>query len=395
MKRQTTMFSILGCVLGCLLAVSCGRAPKLTLTASSDTLLSGCVVSVRAQVQDDAIADEAPIIDWYIDGVRVPDESQADIDFTREVTEPATIVVSAKPAGRFGAPRTSIAIRAVPVPFRDPLTSDYEFTESPVIARGENQYLDPGAIAFRDGKFHAVFNAIARYPEIHFGHALSPDGIEWKINAPIRENAMTIDTVAKAIGIKPRNVHAGSIFFENGEWLLFFTAANAGDFFYGNVFRASAASADGPWKIDPTPVLGAVGNDWFKGDQGLPQIFKLSDTKYRLYYATRKGAVGLARSIDGKSFVKDDAPIANALLPAIEKTSWGWVMISNNTIYLSLDGLAWQRYARPLFSAKDLETRKITNLMVTSLRARNGRYYYFLEGSTTTNSDVYLISWEE
>ncbi|HNY21402.1 MAG TPA: hypothetical protein PKO22_04550 [Treponemataceae bacterium] len=395
MKRHYSLCLIAGWISACLMFLSCGNAPSLTLTASSDTLLSGCVITVRAQAQDSGASDDTRKIDWYIDGVKVPDATQSDLELTREVSEPTTIIVSAKPAGRIGAARASITIKARPVPFKNPLASDYEFTESPVIARGDNQYLDPGAIAFREGKFHASFNAIGKYPEIHFGHAESANGVEWTKTASAREETLTLDLVAKAIGVKPSNIHSGSLLFDKGEWTLYFTAANAGDFFYGNVFRATSANPKGPWEIDGTPVLGAAGNDWFKGDQGLPQIFKFSDSEYRLYYATRKGAVGLARSSNGRKFVKDDKPIANVLHPAIAKAAWGWVMVSNDTVYLSLDGIAWQRYKNRLFSTADLDARKIKNLMITCLCVQNGRFYYFLEGSTSTDSNVYLISWAE
>lgn len=393
MIRRTYFARLAGSALASLLLFSCGNAPKLTLTASDETLISGCVITVRAR--DAGRADETSKIDWYVDGVKVPDAVHGDLDLTREVSEPTAITVAAKPSGRIGAKKTTIAIRAAPVPFKNPLASDYEFTKDPVIARGNDVFVDPGAIAYGEGKFYASLNAIRREPELHSSYAESADGVTWTRSDEPEKDTLSIGLVAKAIGVRPNNVHSGSLILDRGEWTLYFTATNAGDYFYGNVFRATAAQPNGPWKIDAAPVLGALGNDWYKGDQGLPQIFKVSDTEYRLYYATRKGAVALARSSDGIHFVKDDKPVAYALLPTIAKTDWGWVMISNDTIYLSLDGISWQRYAQKLFSAKDLEDRESITPMVTALLVHGGEFRYYLEGMTKTNSNVFLISWAE
>jgi hypothetical protein len=324
---------------------------------------------------------------------RIPNEDGDTVRITRRTDENTAIVVKVRYIKGFARAEATTKISIEPVPFRDPHESGLAFSEKPVITRGKDQLLDPGTMLWDGEKFRTIYNAIARNYEIYFGYAESDDGVTWRrmntVSAPLLDKA----AVASVVGIKPNNIHARTLRRERGEWALYFTAVNAGDFFFGNIFRATAKKPEGPWTIDHEPCFPGTMDAWFSGDRGLPQVFDSGNGALRMFCATRSGGLVIAETDDSNRFAVTGPEIPGLFHPAIAKTSWGWVMASEEKIYLSLDGRSWHRYECDLFSRKDLADRGIENLYITALVERDGEFRYYIEGMDESRSNVWLIQW--
>ena len=368
----------------------CRPAPAVTLTPDDATTLSGCVVTFRASVEP---AGDTGTFSWFVDGERLPGESGDSANITARADGKAAFTVSVRYARGLARAGATASVRVEPVPFRDPRESGLSFSERPVIAREENQLVDPGAMVIDGQRTLTVYNAIARGNEIHFGYAESEDGRSWNratsASAPLLDKAR----VATAIGATPSNIHAKTLRREGDGWALYFTAANAGDYFFGNVFRATANEPSGPWTVRPEPCFPGARESWFAGNLGLPQVFDADSGGLRMYCATRAGGLVAAESTGAGRFVVTGPELPGVFHPAIAKTAWGWVMVSEAKIYLSLDGRSWHRYGHDLYTPKDLEDRGIETIVITSLVERDGVYRYYVEGMSDSRSDVWLVGW--
>jgi len=385
--------ALLALSLGALSFFGCTKAPTVTLTPDSAITLSGCVVTLRATVNPSVPAGTSGKFSWFVNDERIPNEDGDTVRISRRTEEKAAIVVKVRYIKGFARAEATANISIEPVPFRDPHESGLTFSEKPVIARGEDQLVDPGTMLWDGEKFRTVYNAIAKNYEIYFGYAESDDGVTWRrmntVSAPLLDKV----AVASAVGIKPNNIHARTLRRERDGWALYFTAVNAGDYFFGNTFRATAKEPAGPWTIDPAPCFPGTMETWFSGDRGLPQVFDLGNGKLRMFCATRTGGLILAEADQAGRFTVTGPAIPGLFHPAIAKTSWGWVMASEEKIYLSIDGRSWHRYAIDLFSQKEIEERGIENLAITALVEHNGKFRYFIEGMAESRSNVWLIQW--
>ena len=379
--------------LGALSLIACRRAPTVALTPDSATTLSGCVVTLLATVEPSVPAGTSGKFTWFVNDEIIPNEAGDTVRISRRADEKTAMAIKVRYAKAFARAEATANISIEPVPFRDPRESGLAFSEKPVIDRGENQLVDPGAMLWDGEKFRTVYNAIAKDYEIYFGYAESDDGVTWRrmntVSTPLLDKA----AVASVVGIKPNNIHARTLRRERDGWALYFTAVNAGDFFFGNIFRATAKKTEGPWTIDPEPCFPGTMDAWFSGDRGLPQVFDSGNGAVRIFCATRTGGLILAEADKAGRYTVTGPEIPGLFHPAIAKTSWGWVLASEEKIYLSLDGRSWHRYAIDLFSRKDLETRGIVTLYITALVERDGEFRYYIEGMDESRSNVWLIQW--
>ena len=315
-------------------------------------------------------------------------------NFYRSVEEKSSfnVNVSLKTEKYFGT--ADITLEVVPFRFTDPLTSNYSFPESPVISRGDDQFIDPGSVFYHDGKSHCFYNAIYKSPYLYGGYAISSNGLNWERVAGHDNPLFTRKDIEKSTGTLPSDFHMKSVIYDNGNWVAYFTAVSTRVPFYGQIFRVISSDPLGPWVIDEKAVLIASPDNWEKGHIGLPQVFKIDDNYY-MFYSSEEGDVGFAVSSDGISWIKNPEPVTKADRPCIGRLESGWIMISDNTIYLSSDGTNWHSYYNPLFTGQDLKNLNISNLWINTILIINDRFYYFFEGgSNATGSNIYLINWD-
>ena len=267
----------------------------------------------------------------------------------------------------------------------------------------QNQYINPGAVLFYDGKFHMFFNSFTNWPGIiQVGYATSDDGYHWQM----AQDAPVFVTDQIPFGGGKADV-SSAIVTDDGTWAIYFHTVGGGE-----IGRATAASPLGPWVVDPNPVLKPTADGWDQRGLNWPSIVRDGD-EYRMYYGvqTRGGnAIGLATSTDGIQWTKYDEPVLVAEAdwesvkvdrPRVTKSPDGWIMIyqaglriEERGIAVSDDGIHWEKYpANPIFN-KDVFPIPNAKTWDTNLLYLNGVYYYFMELGSLSGTDLYLTTHE-
>jgi predicted GH43/DUF377 family glycosyl hydrolase len=178
--------------------------------------------------------------------------------------------------------------------------------------------------------------------------------------------------------------------------------------------RATAPGPDGPWTIDPQPILtpGPTGS-WDAGGLQWPSVVQTNEG-YRMYFAAldRRGgraSIGLATSDDGLTWTKHDGPVLTAGVdwergqvdrPRVAATPQGLAMVyaggllTDRGLAWSADGISWQRDGELPVITRDAFPIS-GNAWDAALVYRDGALDYYLEiGSATGTSgtQVYLAT---
>ncbi len=273
------------------------------------------------------------------------------------------VLATACSAGRgdatLSAAPTASATAAPSVP-----TPVFAFTGStPVVStqlvHSSQAFINPGAV-IRDGStLHMFANAFTAWPgHVDFYHLTSTDGVTW---TPAQADPIfTSDDVPYA---KPgADVSAGFV-TADGTWVLVLESVNSIEPWA--IGRATAPGPDGPWTVDPDPVLapGPAGS-WDAGSLSWPSVVPTADG-WAMYYTghatTGVGgdeAIGMATSTDGKTWTKRPDPVLSASAtwelggldrPRVTVTPGGFAMVyagrrlTDRGLAWSSDGVTWTR----------------------------------------------------
>lgn len=296
--------------------------------------------------------------------------------------------------------------------------------ETPIIPRGpadawDFRYTEPGVTMFRDGKFHMLRNSFPDWPDASgMNYLTSQDGYTWtdETGGPVFGSPMV-----PYIGEHTAALASGGFVQDDGTWVMFFwTFANTT--VQGFIGRATAPAPQGPWTVDPEPVLspGAEG-EWDERRVSRPTVVE-ADGRYLMYYEGinrgLSGSIGLAISDDGVTWTKHDDPAttdapythsdpvfipeldwmsSHVQQPEVVNTPDGWVMLFKAAITankpvgmaVSEDGLVWQAVGDgPVFQSAYVPNENST--WQTSLLYHAGKYYLFYEATYNNGSDIYL-----
>lgn len=231
----------------------------------------------------------------------------------------------------------------------------------PVITRPltgiDGLYVNPGAVIERGGELHMFANVFSTWPgHVDVPHLVSNDGVAWRLAtaAPALSSDDVPFTGAGA------DVSTGFV-TPDGTWVLIFeTVENGSPWKLG---RATAPGPDGPWEVDPEPILEAgPSGSWDAGGLSWPSVIATT-TGYSMYYTgldrpLGTGAIGLATSTDGSSWTKHDGPVFGAEAswelgkldrPRVVATPRGLAMVyagghlTDRGLAWSDDGLSWRR----------------------------------------------------
>ena len=301
----------------------------------------------------------------------------------------------------------------------------------PAVARNttKSDRLDPGAMIYQDGQFHMFINRFDRFPgAVEVGYATSPDGQNWTEFEG--EPLFTTESVPFA---EVAVVASDVIVEPDGTWVLYFhtwqtlSLANG----KGVIGRATAPAPQGPWTVDPEPILQMADSPdaWDGGQVSIADVVQ-TDEGYRLYYtgASTTGLmqIGLATSTDGLNWVKYDDPTtteaayadsdpvvangqsgdwdANAAFTArVVPAVTGWLMLYKNIgtaaagaqmgLATSIDGVNWFKSAdSPIFGSDIVAGGSAFGL--TALVEQDGVLYLFIEHYTDRidTTDIYLLT---
>jgi predicted GH43/DUF377 family glycosyl hydrolase len=288
----------------------------------------------------------------------------------------------------------------------------FAFTgDTPVVTRAltghDESYLNPGAIIERDGRLHMYANVFSQWPgHMAFPHLVSDDGVAW--TKAESSPAFTSDDIPYLDN--GADVSAGYV-AADGTWVLIFETVEVSDPWV--LGRATAPGPDGPWTVDPEPIL-TPGPDGSFDAGGLqwPSVVQTSDG-YLMYFTAvdrlgGQGAIGLATSPDGLAWSKHDGPVLAAELdwergqvdrPRVAATPRGLAMIyaggrlTDRGLAWSDDGVSWQRDGElPVINRESFPISG--SAWDAALVYRDGSLDYYLEiGSASgvdATTDVYL-----
>jgi predicted GH43/DUF377 family glycosyl hydrolase len=290
----------------------------------------------------------------------------------------------------------------------------FAFTgETPVVTRQlaghDESWMNPGAVIEHEGVLHMFGNVFSNWPgQVAFPHLVSNDGVAW--TKADSSPAFTSDDIPYVES--GADVSAGYV-TPDGTWVLVFETVELSDPWV--LGRATAPGPDGPWTIDPEPILtpGPTGS-FDSGGLQWPSVVQ-TDDGYLLYFTAIEGrggpgSIGLATSSDGLAWEKHDGPVLAAALdwergqvdrPRVAVTPRGLAMVyaggrlTDRGLAWSEDGVTWQRDGElPVITRESFPISG--SAWDAALVYRDGALDYYLEiGSASgveASTDIYLAS---
>lgn len=302
--------------------------------------------------------------------------------------------------------------------------------QEPVIRHSDDRqawdgtFTDPGAVLYHDGRFHLFRNGFRSWPGVvAIEHLVSEDGESWTA-APAGPIITSSDVPYSEVAA----LASGVLVDDDGTWVLYFYTWEAfSGIASGRIGRATAPDPEGPWAIDPQPVLnpGPQGS-WDETRVIAPRVFR-TDEGYVMYYTgvnlQRTGwmSIGRATSEDGIAWTKHDNPAttqapfseSDPVFSAAEDdlqvhqasvfpTETGFVMFyrmfpvgggdSRMTIHgaISTDGIAWDSLQDDPLWDRDTIGAGTSGFWWTAAAVKNGTYYLFVEEGSMAGTQIYM-----
>jgi predicted GH43/DUF377 family glycosyl hydrolase len=286
-------------------------------------------------------------------------------------------------------------------------------SEAPVVTRQltghDESWMNPGAIIEHDGELHMFANVFSQWPgHVTFPHLVSEDGLTWrKADSSPAFSSDDIPFADDGADV------SGGYLAADGTWVLVFETVETSDPWV--LGRATAPGPDGPWTIDPEPILvpGPSGS-FDAGGLQWPSVVQTDDGYMMFFTAIDRlggsGSIGLATSSDGLGWEKHDGPVLTAEAdwergqvdrPRVASTPQGLVMVyaggrlTDRGLAWSEDGITWQRDGElPVITRESYPISG--NAWDAALVYRDGALDYYLEigsaSGTSASTDVYLAT---
>lgn len=286
--------------------------------------------------------------------------------------------------------------------------------EDPTVTREltgiDERYINPGAVIEEDGTLHMFANVFTAWPgRVLVPHLTSTDGVSWTLASP--EPVLDSDLVPFA---NPGADVSTGFVTDDGTWVLVFETVNfTAPWALG---RATAAGPDGPWTVDPEPILeGGPDGSWDAGGLAWPSVVP-TDDGWAMYYTARAlargpGVIAMATSTDGVTWTKRDEPVfvpeaewegSGLDRPRVTTTPTGFVMLyagaqlTDRGLAVSADGIEWHRDGdAPVITQEDFPVSG--RAWDAALLHRDGELTYYLEigvASSAGGTEVYRATAE-
>jgi predicted GH43/DUF377 family glycosyl hydrolase len=264
----------------------------------------------------------------------------------------------------------------------------------------DERYINPGAVIAHDGQLHMFANLFTAWPgRVRVQHLVSSDGATWTLGA----SQPVFDSEDVPFTDEGADVSTGFV-APDGTWVLIFeTVSSSNPWVLG---RATASAPEGPWTIDPEPLLEGGGDGSWDAGLAWPSVVPTADGYAMFYTAFDRiggtGVIGRATSPDGMTWTKDEAPVLVAERdwergsldrPRVAITPSGMVMVyagddlTDRGVAWSADvGATWRRDGdRPAITQGDfpIEGRAWDAAIVV----REGTLIYYLEIGTASGPE--------
>jgi predicted GH43/DUF377 family glycosyl hydrolase len=269
--------------------------------------------------------------------------------------------------------------------------------------------MNPGAVIEHGGRLHMFANVFSQWPgRVTFPHLVSDDGATWtRAESSPAFRSDDIPYVDNGADVSAGYVAA------DGTWVLVFETVEVSDPWV--LGRATAPGPDGPWTVDPEPLLTPGPSGSFdSGGLQWPSVVR-TDAGYLMYFTAieglgGRGSIGLATSADGVTWEKHDGPVLSAEAdwergqvdrPRVAATPQGLAMVyaggrlTDRGLAWSEDGITWRRDGEAPVITR--ETFPINgNAWDAALVYHDGALHYYLEigsaSGATASTDVYLAT---
>ncbi len=223
-------------------------------------------------------------------------------------------------------------------------------SEGPTVSREQTRlqesFINPGAVIEHEGTFHMFANLFTAFPGTsQVPHLTSEDGVTWSLveRRPVFSS--------EDIDFAQNGAHVSAGFVtDDGTWVLIFETLSSLDPW--SLGRATAPAPEGPWTVDPEPVLepGPAGSI-DGGGLSWPSVARL-DEGYVMYYTAKAdpqgdGVIAMATSEDGATWTKATEPVLTA------EAAWEDGSVDRPRVAVIPDGLAM------VYSGRDLTDRGI------------------------------------
>ncbi len=361
---------------------------------------------------------------------------------------PLLLVVLGSSCGLSKAPLTPApaatltAMPADPIPSPSPTRQDGASTPvsaaikfsyrppSPKLRLPSVLFEDTGAVVYHEGRFHIFYNCQYDWPPsaVNIAYAVSEDGLAWQ--------QVRVDSIIAEDDI-PYPVHSilvsTVLVVEDGTWVLYFSAwANGLDYIPPSLIgRATAPAPEGPWTVDPEPVLEPSPTGWDSASVQRPDVIRVGDMYYLYYTGTGPAGtmIGMAASSDGIHWTRYDDPATTDSLyaegdplftleqngsqaselryPRVLNTPDGWLLFywtdnpdwatkstfypPNGFIHLatSPDGVHWVKIQQePVFAPADISSTT-SAIYTPSILFIEDVYYMFVEQEYPSGGNIY------
>lgn len=273
------------------------------------------------------------------------------------------------------------------------------------LAKSSERYVNPGAVIEADGTLHMFANVFTAWPgHVSFPHLTSTDGVTWTLADPTP--AFSSDDVTFA---EPGADVSTGFVTDDGTWVLLFESVQL--IKPWAIGRATAPGPDGPWTVEPDPILtpGPAGT-FDAGGVAWPSVVRTADG-WTMYYTAfdqvgGTGAITMATSTDGRTWTKLGRPVLSATeawerggldRPRVAVTPRGLAMVyagrqlTDRGLAWSTDGVTWTRdgSAPVITQARFPVEGKCWDAALTYA---DGTLTYYLEigaASGTTGTSIY------
>ncbi len=301
-------------------------------------------------------------------------------------SEPSSPTGSPAPGSEGAAPSTSAGGGVLTTLDPDPV----------VTPAGSELYVNPGGMVATGDGLIMLANSFTAFPgPSRVDLFTSTDGLTWASNGP--DPVMTSEDVpfadATAFLMTALQEADGSLV----GWVYTFNGATG----QGQIGRATAPAAAGPWTVDPEPVLVPGPEGMFDHMMVLEPAVVRTEAGLAMYY-TGVGddgvrRIGLATGTDGITWTKREKPVlvgsqewdhGSVSEPEVVATDDGWAMVYRTAarrgfglgLATSQDGLTWTPWdGNPIL---DSFTAPSSSFYQAALLGWEGELRYFLEGTS-------------
>lgn len=311
-----------------------------------------------------------------------------------QLSTSTTTSTTAEPTTTTTPETTTTTVPEQPGPvYFEPL-SDESIYDAP------SRYVNPGVVLADGDTFHMFSNAFSAWPSnISVRHLTSTDLVTW---TPAAEDPLYQSDDVPFAPSATLTLGGGVI---DGTWTLFFHTFSRPDR-PGSIGRATAPGPNGPWSVDPEPLLepGPEGS-WDDLQVLRPSLVETS-SGWLLFYqgvsSAGRASIGVATSTDGRSFTKLPDPVLTNVewaegwldRPEVVATGDGFFMLfqgveTNGPLgaATSTDGIAWELLGdRPVF-LEDVQTR--FTFWQGELVATDGGIVFLLEAGGPRETNLY------